>query len=204
MRIYGLTGGIGSGKSEAARRFRERGIPVLDADAIGHHVIAPGGSATQDVIAAFGSDILTDGIIDRKKVAALAFSDPSALQRLNRIVHPAIYREIAARCAALAQSGHCTAIVEAALIAENGVKEPFFDGLIVVTCPEALRIERLISQRGMTREDAAQRIAAQSAPERKLALADWVIVNDGARDQLYAQVDGIVGEWIEHHGGTTR
>jgi len=200
MRIYGLTGGIGSGKTEAARRFAWHGIPVIDADAIGHAVIGPGGSAVDEVVAAFGAEVLTDGIIDRMKVGARVFSNAHALQRLNGIVHPAIYREIATRCDAYRQDGHDAVIVEAALLAENGVKQPFFDGLIVVTCPVAIRVQRLVMQRGMDRADAERRIASQTPPERKIALADWVIENDGDRETLDARVDKIVAEMGVTHG----
>ncbi|MBI5091538.1 MAG: dephospho-CoA kinase [Candidatus Hydrogenedentes bacterium] len=197
MKIYGLTGGIGSGKSEAARQFAARGIPVIDADAIGHAVIAPGGAAVEHVINAFGSGVLTDGIIDRKKVGARVFSDPEALARLNALVHPMIYAEVMKRCAVLAEEGHGVVIIEAALLAENGAKEPFLAGLIVVTSPAAVRIERLVSSRGMSRTEAEQRIAAQAPPERKAAFANWVVENDGTIEQLRARIDRIAHE-IDH------
>lgn len=200
MRIYGLTGGIGSGKSEAARRFAARGIPVVDADAIGHEALAPGGAAAEQVIDALGPGILTDGIIDRKKVSARVFSDPEALARLNEITHPAIYEEIMRRCAALARGGHDTVIVEAALIAESGVKEPFLAGLIVISTAAPVRIDRLVSRRGLTRLEAERRVAAQTPPERKAPLADWVIENDGSLEQLYLRIDQIAAEIGGHHG----
>lgn len=194
MRIYGLTGGIGSGKSEAGRRFAALGFPVIDADEIGHQVIEPGGFVADDVAAAFGADILTDGIIDRRKLGARVFSDPDALRTLNGIVHPAIHRASARRCAALAREGHDAAILDAALLAENGTKEPFLDGLIVVTCPRETRIARLAAARGWPREETERRMAAQTPPEQKLAAADWIIENNGTIAQLYARVDQIAGE----------
>ena len=191
MRIYGLTGGIGSGKSEAARRFAALGIPVIDADSVGHAVIAPGGAAADEVAAAFGPEALTNGIIDREKVSARVFADPAALQTLNAIVLPAIYREIMRQCVARAEAGDKAIIIDAALLAEKGRKEPFLEGLIVVTCSAATRIARLVNRRGMDRADAERRIAAQAPPQRKVALADWVIENDGTLEELYAQVDHV-------------
>lgn len=199
MRIYGLTGGTGSGKSEAARRFEARGIPVIDADAIGHEVIAPGGAAEKAVIQAFGLDIVTGGAIDRAKLGARVFSDEAARRQLNAIVHPAIGLEIAMRCAALADQGHDAVIVDAALIAENGRKEDYLSGLMVVTCPAEERVRRLVAHRGIEETEARRRIAAQTPPEEKVALADWVIDNSGTKEALYARVDAIAGE-LKTHG----
>jgi dephospho-CoA kinase len=199
MRIYGLTGGTGSGKSEAARRFEMRGIPVIDADAIGHEVIAPGGAAEKAVIQAFGPGIVTDGAVDRAKLGARVFSDTAARQQLNAIVHPAIAFEIAMRCAALADQGHDAVIVDAALIAENRRKEDYLSGLMVVTCPAEERVRRLVAHRGIEEAEARRRIAAQTPPEEKLALADWVIDNSGTKEALHARVDAIAGE-LKAHG----
>ncbi|MBM3290214.1 MAG: dephospho-CoA kinase [Candidatus Hydrogenedentes bacterium] len=197
MRIYGLTGGTGSGKSEAARRFAAQGVPTIDADAIGHEVIAPGGAAERGVIGAFGDGIVTGGAIDRVKLGALVFRDDAARKRLNAIVHPAIGMTIAMRCAALAEQGHDAVIVDAALLAENGRKEDYLAGLIVVIAPVELRVRRLAEHRGIDDAEARRRIAAQTPPENKLALADWTIDNSGTKDDLYAQVDAIARELVE-------
>jgi dephospho-CoA kinase len=196
MRIYGLTGGTGSGKSEAARRFTELGIPVLDADAIGHEVIAPGGPAEPAAREVFGDEILSDGRIDRVKLGALVFSDPEARRRLNDIVHPAIRMEIAIRCASLAEAGHALAIIDAALLAENGRKEPFLDGLIVVTCAARTRARRLIERCGLDEDEVRRRFAAQTPPENKVAIADWVIDNNGTIEALRARVDEVARELL--------
>ena len=115
-------------------------------------------------------------------------SDAAARRRLNAIVHPLVARVVADRCAALAGQGHETVIVEAALLAENGVREAWLDGLIVVTCPAEARRQRLVEQRGMTPGQAQQRIDAQTPPETKAALADWFIENEGTLDDLEAGV----------------
>jgi len=198
VRIYGITGGTGSGKSEAARRFAELGVPIIDADAIGHDVIARGGVAEKAVIAAFGPEIVSDGAIDRAKLGARVFSDEEARRRLNAIVHPAIGMVIATRCAALAEEGNEAVIVDAALLAENGRKDDYLSGLIVVTCPLDVRIRRLSAFRGIDEPEARRRIAAQTPPERKLAIADWVIDNGGSKEELRARVDAIAGEFTKH------
>jgi len=199
MRIYGLTGGTGSGKTEAARRFATHGIPIIDADAIGHEVIAPGGAAERAVIEAFGSHILTDGAIDRTKLGAQVFRNDEARKKLNSIVHPAIGMAIAMRCAALAEQSE-RVIIDAALIAENGKKEDYLSGLILVLCPDNLRVQRLVAHRGIDEAEARRRIAAQTPPEKKLALADWVIDNSGGIDALHARIDEIAEELKTHAG----
>lgn len=199
MRIYGLTGGTGSGKSEAARRFASHGIPIIDADAAGHEVIAPGGAAEKAVIEAFGTGILSDGAIDRVKLGAQVFRNDEARRKLNSIVHPAIGMAIAMRCAALAED-HELAIIDAALIAENGKKEDYLSGLILVLCPDDLRVQRLVAHRGIDEAEVRRRIAAQTPPEKKLALADWVIDNSSGIAALYARVDEIAEELKTHVG----
>lgn len=191
MKLYGLTGGIGSGKSEAARHFEAVGIPVIDADQAGHDVIAPGGVAEAAVLDAFGQEIRAHGRIDREKLAARVFRDAQARSRLNAIVHPAIMEAVARRCAQLALSSKNTVIVEAALLGENGQREPWLTGLILVLCPEELRVHRLTTDRAMNTEEARRRIQAQTPPESKRAIADWVIENSGDIASLHAQVEAI-------------
>lgn len=193
MRIFGITGGIGCGKSEAARAFERRGVPVIDADRVGHAVIQPGGAAHEAVVRAFGDGILSgDGRVDHARLAARVFGDPDACRQLNAITHPVIYAEIGRRCMALQEQGVNAVLVEAALIGENGVVNPFFEGLILISCPVEERLRRLTAQRGMVRAEAERRIAAQSDPEAKRAVAKWVIDNGGDLESLQRQVDAIV------------
>lgn len=191
MQLIGLTGGTGSGKSTAGRRFAERGIPVIDADTIGHAVIAPGGAAEAGVRAVFGEGIVREGRIDRELLAAKVFGDRDALARLNSLVHPAIFGEIAQHCAAHADAGAKAVIIDAALIAEGNELEPWLGALILVSCPVEVRVRRLVTLRGQQEDDARRRIAAQSDPERKRALATWVIENTDGLNSLHAQVDRI-------------
>lgn len=192
MRIYGITGGAGSGKSEAARCFAAHGIPTMDADKIGHEVIGPGGAAEAPLREAFGDSILSSGTIDREKVSQIVFRDPEALQRLNGIVHPAIFSVMAGRIAALESAGHGRVLIDAALLAEQGAREPWLDGLVLVLAPAEERIRRLVALRGMPQAEAERRLAAQTPPEQKRPLADWVIENTGGLEALQAAVRVIV------------
>jgi len=192
MKIIGLTGGTGSGKSSAARRFEEHNIPVIDADRIGHALISPGGAAEVPVIQAFGEGVLTSGIIDRAKLGALVFDSPELLAKLNSLVHPRLFQDIARRCQEYAGQGEAHVIIDAALLGERGVKEDWLDALILVSAPEATRVKRLASGRSIPVDVATQRIRAQSDPEAKRPLATWVIDNAGTVDALHQQVDAIV------------
>ncbi len=191
LHVFGLTGGAGSGKSEVARRFVELGIPVIEADKVGHQLLAPGHPVAKALIKAFGESILDNGEIDRQKLAQLAFADQQSLLTLNRITHPPLLDEIMRQCAALANDGHKAVIVEAAIIAEDGKRDPRYEALILVTAPESVRVERLVNQRGMDPAQARLRVQAQTPPEQKAAIADWIINNDGDFDQLRSQVDEV-------------
>ncbi|NIA14366.1 MAG: dephospho-CoA kinase [Nitrospiraceae bacterium] len=192
MRIYGLTGGIGSGKSEAARCFEALGVPVVDADQVAHEVIEPAGSAFNAVLETFGAGILRDGVIDRSLLADRVFGNPDALDSLNAITHPAIVRTVGERCAALAAQGHKAAIVEATLLGEAQERDSWLDGLILVLANPDTRLARLTDGRGMDEKQARRRIDAQSPPEDKRPLADWVVDNNGTIEELQQQVAGIV------------
>lgn len=187
MRVYGLTGGMGCGKSEVARVFRQRGIPVIDADRLGHDAIAPGGEAEQAVREAFGESILTEGAIDRRKLGPLVFGDDGARARLNALVHPIIRKQIKERCRELRDQGHKAVVIDAALLAEDGAAPECLTGLILVSASEETRIERLMASRGLSREETAQRLAAQTPPERKRPLATHVIDNEDTLEALRAR-----------------
>jgi dephospho-CoA kinase len=194
IRVIGLTGGTGSGKSEAARRFEELGFPIINADTIGHEFLLPGNQAEKEIIEAFGPDIVTDDRIDRNKLGALVFSDLKARTKLNGIVHPQIKKEIKRRIEAFAEQGHKTVIIDAALIGESGKRDPCLDGLILVTCPAEVRVQRLVKARNITHGEALQRVRSQIPPETKLALADWVLDNRGALDDFLRSVEHLALE----------
>jgi len=196
MLIAGLTGGTGSGKSTAARRFEAHGIAIVDADRAGHALIEPGGRAEATVANAFGPSVLTCGIIDRGKLGALVFADAEALGVLNGIMKPLIAESIATECAALAEAGKAVTIVDAALLGDSGSIEPWLEGLILVACPPEIRARRLVESRGLSEAQAMQRIAAQVDPERKRPLARWIIENSGSLEALHEQADGVARELL--------
>jgi dephospho-CoA kinase len=186
-----LTGGIATGKSYVLARFQERGIPCVDADALAHGVEAPGTEATAQIASRFGPEVLlSDGSVNRAKLAPIVFADPSARRDLEAIVHPAVYRAIAAGLRAFELSGdYPFAIVDVPLLFETG-HEKDFDRVIVTACPPDVQIARL-RERGMSEEDARRRLAAQWPNEKKIGGATYVIRTDGTFDQTDAQIDRI-------------
>jgi dephospho-CoA kinase len=188
----GLTGGIGSGKSEVSRRLAAHGAVVIDADAIAREVVEPGTPGLAEVVAAFGAGVLSDdGTLDRPRLGDLVFGDASLLARLNGIVHPLVR----ARMAELEQAAGPAAIVvfDVPLIAENNTAGSF-DLVVVVDVPPRLQADRLVRHRGMTREQAKARMAAQASRADRLAIASIVIDNSGS----LAELDRLVGDlWTE-------
>ncbi len=186
-----LTGGIASGKSHVLEQFRRRGIPCLDADVLAHGVTAAGTEATAAIAARFGADMLTaDGAVDRAKLGRVVFADPAARGELEAIVHPAVYRAIAAGLRAFELVGDGRfAVVDVPLLYETGA-EKTFDRVIATTCAPALQIARLV-ERGMTDADARRRLDAQWPSEQKASRADFVIRTDGTFEDTDRQVDEI-------------
>jgi dephospho-CoA kinase len=188
----GLTGGIGSGKSEVSRRLAAHGAVVIDADAIAREVVEPDTPGLAEVVAAFGPGVLgEDGTLDRPRLGDLVFGDASLLARLNGIVHPLVR----ARMAELEQAAGRAAIVvfDVPLIAENN-SAGSFDLVVVVDVPPRVQADRLVRHRGMTREQARARMAAQASRADRLAIASIVIDNSGS----LAELDRLVGDlWTE-------
>jgi len=190
----GITGSIASGKSTVARRLKDRGIPVIDLDKVGHEVLRKRHEAFEPVVEAFGRDILgDDGEIDRKKLGALVFADPGARERLNRITHPRIRAEEARRIDAMAAAGETAVATEAALLIETGQKKRF-DFFVVVGCAPDVQIARLMKRDHCTAEEAKQRIGSQLSFEEKKAEADWVIDTSGEKETTLAETDRLVEE----------
>ena len=190
MRVIGLTGGIGSGKSTVAKRLADLGALSIDADKVGHEVYLPGTPGFAAVVDAFGKDVVAaDGTIDRRALGAKVFAEPTALARLNAIVHPRIADAIRERLASLRASGEKRPVVlEAAVLIEAGW-QPLVDEVWVVVVPPATAIERLAQGRGLSREDATKRIAAQLTNEVRSVGAHLVIANDGSLEDLRGEVD---------------
>jgi dephospho-CoA kinase len=191
MRIWGLTGNIGSGKSTVARLLAAKGVPVVDADQIAREVVQPGRPALRAIAARWPQVVAKDGTLDRKALAARVFNDQPELEELNQIVHPRIAEEVSARMGSLASAGHPLAVYEAALIVENGLHGGL-DGLIVVTTPPEAQIARLRLRDGMTEAEARARIAAQLPEAEKVRHATFVIENARSEADLASQVDKVL------------
>ena len=193
VRRYALTGGIGSGKSTVAALFVERGAFLIDADAISRSLMEPGEAVLARTVAEFGKHLLDeDGRLNRPALARIVFNDEQARLRLNAIVHPAI-RERAAQLVEQAQSepGFSGVVLEdIPLLVETGDPSAF-EGVVVVRTPLATRLQRLVSSRGMSEEDARARIAAQATDEQREAVATWIIDNGGSLEETAAQVRAV-------------
>lgn len=178
----GLTGGIGAGKSTVAQMFRERGVPVIDADAVAREVVEPGEPALARIAERFGSEVLAaDGSLDRQVLAARAFTTPESTQALNAIMHPAIGRRSAELFARYADA---TMVVhDVPLLVENGLA-PNYHLAILVDVPARERVRRLVESRGLDADDAWARIARQASDEERLAACDIVLDNSGAPEDL--------------------
>ena len=186
-----LTGGIATGKSHVLDQFRRRGVPCLDADELAHGVTSAGTEATQAIAARFGAGILAaDGAVDRKKMGPIVFADAAARHDLEAIVHPAVYRAIAAGLRAFELVGGAPlALVDVPLLYETGHASDF-DRVIATACPPDLQIKRLID-RGMSEREAQQRLAAQMPAIEKASRADFMIRTDGSLEETDRQVDEI-------------
>jgi dephospho-CoA kinase len=195
MLKVGLTGGIASGKSFVGEALASFGCLVIQADQLGHEVLAAGAEAYADVVREFGSEILTaDGSIDRGHLAKLVFVDPAKLERLNAIVHPAVFRREEAQVAEFfARDPHGIAVVEAAILIETGSYHRF-DKLILVFCAQELQIERAMRRPGAVEADIRARIGRQMPLEEKRNYADFVIDTSGTKDDTLRQVRTIYEE----------
>jgi dephospho-CoA kinase len=191
VRIWGLTGNIGSGKSAVARLLAAGGIPVVDADQVAREVVEPGRPALREIAARFPGVLLPDGSLDRKALGARVFADANERAALNAIVHPRIAEEVARRMAALAAAGERVAVYEAALIVENGLQRGL-DGLIVVTAPPEVQVARMRLRDGMSEAEARARIASQLPAEEKARHATLVIDNSGSEAALAAQITRVI------------
>ena len=189
-----LTGGIASGKSTVAAAFERRGITVLDSDQLAREVVAPGTSGFAAVVARFGAAIVAgDGTIDRRALRAIVFADPAARRDLEAITHPRIRAAMAERAAS---SGGPYQIFMIPLLAEGG-RAAEFDRVLVVDCPEEQQLQRVMARDQTDAASARAILAVQASRAARLAIADDVIVNDGDRSALEAQIEALHQRYLE-------
>ena len=190
MRIIGLTGGIGTGKSTVAAMLAARGAAVVDADRIAREVVEPGTAGLEAVAGAFGPEVVTaSGALDRARLAAIVFADPESRLRLEALTHPLILARIADQVADLVLSEPPLIAVDVPLLFEGGRQSDFPGGVLLVYAEAATQIRRLRERDGLGDKAARQRLAAQLPIERKRELATWVIDNGGSRADSEAAVN---------------
>ena len=193
MILIGLTGGIGCGKSEVSRLLEKRGAIIVDADLIVRELQQPGGEIFLRMVEMFGEKVVsTDGSLNRAAVANEVFKDADLLKKLNSLIHPVVRRVMNERV----ESHRATdkiVILDIPLLVEN--PREGLDGVLVVDLDPQTAIERIVSQRNMSIDDAKARVSAQSTREQRLAIADHVVDNSGDRDALAIQVD-VAWSWI--------
>ena len=188
MKVIGLTGGIGSGKSTVSQVLAELGAVILDADKVGHEVFKPNTEAWHEVVAAFGKQILTpSGEIDRKKLGEIVFSKPESLSRLNQIMHPRMYGMVKAQIEEYRRQGVAVVVLEAVVLIEANWTS-LVDEVWVTVAPQAMVLKRLKEQRGLEEEQTLARIRSQLSSEERIKHADVVINNDCSLDELRAKV----------------
>lgn len=198
--VFGLTGGIGSGKSTVAARFRARGLPVIDADALAREVVARGTPGLAEIRTRFGDAVLdAHGELDRKRLAEVVFHDPDARRDLNAITHPRVRDLAIARVQELDARGEPLACYEVPLLVETGLAE-VLRPLVVVVVDVATQIERSVRRDGSTREHTEARIAAQLPLAEKAKLADHVIDNSGSEAETLTQADQVLDEICRKNG----
>ncbi len=188
MKLIGLTGGVGSGKSTVATMLRDLGAVVVDADEATHAVYEPGTPGFEAVIREFGDYYVRDGRIDRQRLGELVFKDAASRRRLNAIVHPLVREWMAARTVEAAERGAEIVVQDVPLLFENGL-ERLYSSVVLVYVPEAMQLERLVQGRGFTAERARAVIATQVPIEEKRRRAHHVIDNSGTTEQTRADVE---------------
>lgn len=203
IRVFGLTGGLASGKSTVAAHWRSRGLPVVDADALAREVVAPGSEALGLIVEAFGPSMLRDQALDRRRLAAVVFSNPEARRTLESITHPRIERRRAELLRALDDSGEPLACFEVPLLFEKSM-EAGLRPVVVVSVPEALQVARARARDGSSEHEARARLAAQAPLESKAARADYVIDNAGSPAETRSESDEVLRSICDELGVDAR
>ena len=191
IRKIALTGGIATGKTYVATRLKEAGVPMVDADLLAREVVAPGTPALSAIRKRFGPDaVRRDGTMDRIRVAQIVFKDKRARLDLEAIIHPAVIKAINDFFNGLPKRTPF-AVADIPLVYETG-REKDFDAVIVVACPRAMQLERLMERNKLSKEDAERRLAAQLPIEQKVSKATYVIKNDGSFEETDAQIKSLI------------
>ncbi|WP_416263608.1 dephospho-CoA kinase [Curtobacterium flaccumfaciens pv. flaccumfaciens] len=194
MHIIGLTGGIAAGKSTVSWRWAEHGAVVVDADRLARDAVAPGSPGLAQVAERFGPSVIAaDGSLDRPALGSIVFADPAARKDLEAITHPEVWR-LAQQAFDAAEAADPDGVVvyDVPLLAEARGSRPLrFDAVVVVDAPAAQRIERLVEHRGMPRDEAERRVAAQATDADRLALADHVVDATGTLEQTIHSADEV-------------
>ncbi len=196
MDVYGLTGGIGSGKSAVADLLEQYGIPVVSADELARVVVARGSEGLASVVEAFGTGVLDErGELDRRKMAGVVFQDPTKRQQLEAILHPRIRERFEQVLDAIEKSGHAVAVYEVPLLFEKNLQSDM-KAVILVTADEAIRILRVCARDGVTEAEVRARMSVQLPEDVKRRRADYVIVNDGDQDSLRREVEFLLARFL--------
>ncbi|MEE9385922.1 MAG: dephospho-CoA kinase [Nannocystaceae bacterium] len=189
MHVYGLTGGIASGKSAAAKLLHGYGIPVVAADELARLVVCPGSHGLAQVVDAFGLGVLDrDGELDRRAMGKIVFSNPARRKQLEAILHPCIQDRYTHVLAALEEAGHGVVVYEVPLLFENNLQRDM-RGVGLLYAPQDLRVKRACARDKITTEDALARMAAQMDEEEKYRRANYILYNDGSLDDLRREVE---------------
>ncbi len=196
MFTVGLTGGIGSGKSTVANLFAELGVPVIDTDVVARQLTEPGGAALEAIRAAFGEDvILADGMLDRAALRRRVFADAAARRQLEAILHPRI-RQMVEQSLATLDAPYALIVIP--LLVETGGYRDVLRRVLVVDCPEALQVARVMARSGLARDEVDAILAAQAGRAERLAAADDVIVNDASAAALRAEVTALHQRYLAY------
>lgn len=189
MQVFGLTGGIGTGKTTVSAMFKALGAQVIDADVLARKVVEPGRPAFNDIAATF-PDVMVDGAIDRAALGARIFRSPADRAKLNAITHPRVRDEYLAAIAAYEAAGETRVIYDVPLLYENKLDEGMA-GVIVVVAPIETQRARLMARNGFTATQAEDRIASQMPLDEKRKRATWVIDNGGTLEATRQQVETV-------------
>src|SRR5690606_30757804 len=201
LTVFGLTGGIGSGKSTVASHFAKRGVPIVDADELAREVVRPGTPGLDAIVRAFGADVLTaDGALDRRALAERVFADEAARKRLEAITHPRIAALARERFARLEAEGHTLACYVVPLLFERGLEDTLRPVVTVVASEDA-QLERAAARDAVSREHVAARLRAQLPLEEKARRSDFVIDNSGSLASAFAQADRVLDAIRREHAG---